>query len=87
MLFTSVVRVERVRHRVKSRVQEWVRVIYRQGNRQKRVEVRPENADLLVYDLISRCPQLTGFNQRKLQNISLDDEDKGSGFPSAVLLS
>ena len=87
VLFTSVVRVERGRHRVKSRVQEWVRVVYQQGNRQKRVEVQPENADLFVTDLISRCPQLTGFNQRKLPNLSLEDDEKGTGFPSAVLVA
>ena len=72
---------------MKSRVQEWVRVVYQQGNRQKRVEVQPENADLFVTDLISRCPQLTGFNQRKLPNLSLEDDEKGTGFPSAVLVA
>ncbi|MDC0504539.1 hypothetical protein OAN94_09700 [Verrucomicrobiales bacterium] len=82
VLFTSVVRVERVRHRVKSRVQEWVRVVYQQGNRQKRVE-----ADLFVTDLISRCPQLTRFNQRKLPNLSLEDDEKSTGLPSAVLVA
>jgi len=87
VLFTSVVRVERVRHRVKSRVQEWVRVVYQQGNRQKRVEVQPENADLFVTDLISRCPQLTRFNQRKLPNLSLEDDEKSTGLPSAVLVA
>ena len=87
VLFTSVVCVERVRHRVRGRVQEWVRVVYRQGNQQKRVEVQPECADLFVADLVSQCPQLTGFNQRKLPNVRLEDDGNGTGLPSAVLLA
>ena len=75
VLFSSVIRVERVRHRIKGTVQEWVRIIYRQGARQLRVEVRPEDSSSFVYDLVSKCPQLTSFDQRKLPYLGHSDSD------------
>lgn len=83
VLFQSVVRVERVRHRVKSAVQEGVRIVYRQGADERRVLVRPENAMLFVHDIVSRCPQLTGFNQRKMPHLehldsNAEAESKGN---------
>ncbi len=70
ILFQSVVRVERVRHRAKGIVQEGVRIVYRQGPNERQVTVKPENSILFVHDLVSKCPHLTSFNQRRLPHLS-----------------
>lgn len=79
ILFQSIVRVDHVRNRRRSHVEEGVHVVYRQGTAEKEVHLKPENPALFVHDLLQRCPHLTSYQEHKAPHLSVEDAGAESG--------